>query len=86
MGKYETQGDLAAAAAALRMSYAYPLVVQGLARLAGALLAGAESTEVLHRLGDNVTKQAHNNAAWSARFWRQEQHYLCVCACMHGGR
>lgn len=39
------------------------LVVQGLAALAHALLAGAQRTEVLNRLGHSGTKQADHDAA-----------------------
>lgn len=39
------------------------LVVEGLARLADALLAGAQGAEVLGRLGDEVGVQLHGDAA-----------------------
>ena len=39
------------------------LVVQGLARATDALLASAESTEVLSRTGRGVSKELHHDAA-----------------------
>lgn len=39
------------------------LVMQGLAGLAQALLAGAEAAEVLGRLGDEVVVELHGNTA-----------------------
>jgi hypothetical protein len=43
------------------------LVVEGLSRLAGTLLTGAEGTEVLGRLGNLVLVELHNDpASWLA--------------------
>ena len=36
--------------------------MQGLAGLAGALLAGAQRTEVLHGLGNSISEKSHHNA------------------------
>lgn len=44
-----------------------PLVVQGLAALAGALLASAQRAEVVRGLGDLVAVQAHDDAPCSAQ-------------------
>ena len=40
-----------------------PLVGERLARRAHALLAGAQSAKVLHRLRDGLAVEAHDNAA-----------------------
>lgn len=42
------------------------LVAQRLARLAVALLASAQSPEVLNSLGDDITKQAHHDATYDS--------------------
>ncbi len=57
------------------------LVVERLAALGGALLAGAQSTEVLNSLGDGLAIEAHHDATCSMRRDKKRKHVSHNGAC-----